>query len=42
MSEVFENDIDSTQYTMEHLEELGLIKMDFLSIRNLFYLFQCF
>ena len=30
-----ENDIDSTQYTMEHLEELGLIKMDFLSIRNL-------
>ena len=30
-----ENDIVSTQYTMEHLEELGLIKMDFLSIRNL-------
>ena len=30
-----ENDINSTQYTMEHLEELGLIKMDFLSIRNL-------
>ena len=30
-----ENDVDSTQYTMEHLEELGLIKMDFLSIRNL-------
>ena len=30
-----ENDVNSTQYTMEHLEELGLIKMDFLSIRNL-------
>jgi len=30
-----EEDIYSTQYTMEHLEELGLIKMDFLSIRNL-------
>lgn len=30
-----EEDINSTQYTMEHLEELGLIKMDFLSIRNL-------
>ena len=30
-----ENDCNSTQYTMEHLEELGLIKMDFLSIRNL-------
>lgn len=30
-----ENDINSTQYTMEHLEELGLIKMDFLSLRNL-------
>ena len=30
-----ESDVDSTQYTMEHLEELGLIKMDFLSIRNL-------
>lgn len=30
-----EADINSTQYTMEHLEELGLIKMDFLSIRNL-------
>ena len=30
-----ENDLYSTQYTMEHLEELGLIKMDFLSIRNL-------
>ena len=24
-----------TQYTMEHLEELGLIKMDFLALRNL-------
>ena len=30
-----ENDIYSTQYTMEHLEELGLIKMDFLGLRNL-------
>lgn len=30
-----ESDVNSTQYTMEHLEELGLIKMDFLSIRNL-------
>lgn len=30
-----ESDIDSTQYTMEHLEELGLIKMDFLGLRNL-------
>ncbi len=30
-----ENDIYSTQYTMEHLEELGLIKMDFLALRNL-------
>lgn len=30
-----ENDIVSTQYTMEHLEELGLIKMDFLGLRNL-------
>lgn len=30
-----ENDLDSTQYTMEHLEELGLIKMDFLAIKNL-------
>ena len=25
----------ATQYTMEHLEELGLIKMDFLGLRNL-------
>lgn len=30
-----EDDIYSTQYTMEHLEELGLIKMDFLGLRNL-------
>ena len=30
-----ENDVYSTQYTMEHLEELGLIKMDFLGLRNL-------
>ena len=29
------DDIYSTQYTMEHLEELGLIKMDFLGLRNL-------
>ncbi|MBO4358360.1 MAG: DNA polymerase III subunit alpha [Erysipelotrichaceae bacterium] len=30
-----EQDIYSTQYTMQHLEEFGLIKMDFLSITNL-------
>ena len=30
-----ENDLYSTQYTMEHLEQLGLIKMDFLGLRNL-------
>ena len=30
-----ENDLLSTQFTMEHLEELGLIKMDFLGLRNL-------
>ena len=30
-----ESDINSTQYTMEHLEEMGLIKMDFLGLRNL-------
>ncbi len=30
-----ETDINSTQYTMEHLEEFGLIKMDFLGLRNL-------
>ncbi len=30
-----ESDVYSTQYTMEYLEDLGLIKMDFLAIRNL-------
>ena len=30
-----ENDLYSTGCTMEHLEELGLIKMDFLGLRNL-------
>ena len=30
-----ENDVDSTQYTMEYLEQYGLIKMDFLGLRNL-------
>ena len=30
-----EEGINSTQYTMEHLEEMGLIKMDFLGLRNL-------
>ena len=30
-----ENDLYSTQYTMEYLEQLGLIKMDFLGLRNL-------
>lgn len=30
-----ESDMLSTQYTMEHLESLGLIKMDFLGLRNL-------
>lgn len=30
-----EQDIFSTQFTMEYLEELGLIKMDFLGLRNL-------
>lgn len=30
-----ETDMVATQYTMEHLEELGLIKMDFLGLRNL-------
>lgn len=30
-----EEGIYSTQFTMEYLEELGLIKMDFLSLRNL-------
>ena len=32
---LIESDMYSTQYTMEHLEELGLIKMDFLGLRNL-------
>jgi len=30
-----ESDLYSTQYTMEHLEEMGLIKMDFLGLKNL-------
>lgn len=30
-----DENIVATQFTMEYLEELGLIKMDFLSIRNL-------
>jgi len=30
-----EEDLDSVQYTMEHLEEMGLIKIDFLGLRNL-------
>lgn len=30
-----EQDMVSTQYTMEYLEEMGLIKMDFLGLRNL-------
>lgn len=30
-----EEDLYSSGYTMEHLEELGLIKMDFLGLRNL-------
>lgn len=30
-----EDHILATQYTMEHLESLGLIKMDFLGLRNL-------
>lgn len=30
-----DDDIKATQFTMEYLEELGLIKMDFLGIRNL-------
>ncbi|WP_040207665.1 DNA polymerase III subunit alpha [Neobacillus jeddahensis] len=29
------NDIYLTQYSMEYLEELGLLKMDFLGLRNL-------
>jgi len=30
-----EEGVVSTQYTMEYMEELGLIKMDFLGLRNL-------
>ncbi len=30
-----DQDLVATQFTMEYLEELGLIKMDFLGIRNL-------
>jgi DNA polymerase-3 subunit alpha len=30
-----ETDLLSTQFTMEHLEPMGLIKMDFLGLRNL-------
>ena len=30
-----DEEIYATQYTMEYLEELGLIKMDFLGLRNL-------
>ena len=30
-----EEDLYSTQYTMEYLEEIGLIKIDFLGLRNL-------
>lgn len=30
-----EEDLLSTQYTMEYLEDLGLIKIDFLGLRNL-------
>lgn len=29
------NNVFLTQYSMEHLEELGLLKMDFLGLRNL-------
>lgn len=31
----YNEEINLTEYTMEYLEELGLIKMDFLGIRNL-------
>lgn len=31
----YTDEINLTEYTMEYLEELGLIKMDFLGIRNL-------
>lgn len=34
LMEVEDNGV-ATQYTMEHLESLGLIKMDFLGLRNL-------
>lgn len=30
-----ENDLYSTGYTMEYLEDIGLIKMDFLALKNL-------
>lgn len=30
-----DDDIDTVQYTMEYLEDMGLIKMDFLGLRNL-------
>lgn len=30
-----DQNLSATQYTMEHLEELGLIKMDLLGLRNL-------
>lgn len=30
-----DENVVATQFTMEHLEELGLIKMDFLGLRNL-------
>ena len=30
-----EQDVVSTQYSMEYLEDLGLLKMDFLGLRNL-------
>ena len=29
------NQVYLTQYSMEHLEEIGLLKMDFLGLRNL-------
>ena len=32
---VFDDGINQTEYTMDYLEELGLIKMDFLGIRHL-------
>ena len=30
-----DDSLDSTQFSKEYLEDLGLIKMDFLAIRNL-------